>query len=506
MSAEVRVGFVTKVDAPDSFEVGTLRVNITPQTECVLYGDGKSNVYKGVKSCTTESLYFGTRILLKGDFTKTHVFVPTQLCTFKDEFLDVSDSFSSILGLAPPKGVLIRDPLSLEKPEKMQTAQGKQYLWWLDGYPMLLDSATQLLSSPNSEIATGDRRLTYNMNPPHTKYFEEDVHPLGAPSMLGPDMWVLYHYNSVAASENKGLATRIRVWPDTVTEDEKAYLALFDAVVTPPVYANTKQGSIQFHQGPPISIIADKKLQDEVSRLAETLIPAYQRGLSSTEPAKINFRFFVIRPFVYNQKMHLVSVDGFVRYNVDATGYRYDEPAFNKLITSVVTTPTGMVFVPDTLFPHLKNEAQLSALLADAIVAVTEKQGYRSWPWTQLHHSSFPMMSASALAEKAAQIRMGMRQMFLAGYDIRESPYVFALQDGLPIDNPVPVSDSRFSRSGWYTKYWYVGYTFSHISQYYRDVDYSKLKRGEAEYQQFLRELRKADPRAFTDTLKPMAP
>jgi len=143
-------------------------------------------------------------------------------------------------------------------------------------------------------------------------------------------MWVLYHYNSVNASENKGLATRIRVWPDTVTEDEKAYLALFDAVVTPPDYANTKPGSIQFHQGRPISIVPDKKLQDEVSRLGETLIPASQRGLSSTDPAKINFRFYVIRPFVYSQKMHLVSADGFVRYNVDATGYRYDEPAFKN--------------------------------------------------------------------------------------------------------------------------------------------------------------------------------
>ena len=35
------------------------------------------------------------------------------------------------------------------------------------------------------------------------------------------------------------------------------------------------------------------------------------------------------------------------------------------------------------------------------------------------------------------------------------------------------------------------------VCWYYKDVDYSKLKRGEAEYQQFLNELRKADPGAF---------
>ena len=44
---------------------------------------------------------------------------------------------------------------------------------------------------------------------------------------------------------------------------------------------------------------------------------------------------------------------------------------------------------------------------------------------------------------------------------------------------------------------WYAAYAFNYISQYYKDVDYSKLKRGRKEYQQFLQELRKADPEAF---------
>ena len=34
-------------------------------------------------------------------------------------------------------------------------------------------------------------------------------------------------------------------------------------------------------------------------------------------------------------------------------------------------------------------------------------------------------------------------------------------------------------------------------ARYYKDVDYGKLKKGEAEYQQFLDELRRADPEAF---------
>ncbi len=44
---------------------------------------------------------------------------------------------------------------------------------------------------------------------------------------------------------------------------------------------------------------------------------------------------------------------------------------------------------------------------------------------------------------------------------------------------------------------WYATYGFNYISQLYPDVDYSKLKRGEKEYAQFLDELRRADPEAF---------
>ena len=44
---------------------------------------------------------------------------------------------------------------------------------------------------------------------------------------------------------------------------------------------------------------------------------------------------------------------------------------------------------------------------------------------------------------------------------------------------------------------WDTAYSFDYISQYYKDVDYSKLKKGDAEYAQFLDELRKADPKAF---------
>ena len=43
----------------------------------------------------------------------------------------------------------------------------------------------------------------------------------------------------------------------------------------------------------------------------------------------------------------------------------------------------------------------------------------------------------------------------------------------------------------------YAAYGFAFMSEFYPGVDYSKLNRGDAEYAQFLKQLRRSDPSAF---------
>ena len=85
--------------------------------------------------------------------------------------------------------------------------------------------------------------------------------------------------------------------------------------------------------------------------------------------------------------------------------------------------------------------------------------------------------------------------MYLAGYDIREAPFAWVVAQGKPVPNPIIDSKEPDKEIPWY-----AAYAFDYISKYYSDVDYSKLKRGEAEYAQFLEELRKADPQAFEES------
>ncbi len=91
-------------------------------------------------------------------------------------------------------------------------------------------------------------------------------------------------------------------------------------------------------------------------------------------------------------------------------------------------------------------------------------------------------------------LRIGIHEMYLAGYDVREAPSAWAVAQGKPVENPVINHNDSDAAIPWYT-----AYAFNYISDYYSDIDYSKLKRGRAEYAQFLTELRQADPSAFDD-------
>ena len=80
----------------------------------------------------------------------------------------------------------------------------------------------------------------------------------------------------------------------------------------------------------------------------------------------------------------------------------------------------------------------------------------------------------------------------MSPFDIRLAPYVWSVENKKSIKGPV---DGPCERTPWF-----VIYAFNSMSQLYPITDYSKLKRGEREYQAFKDELRRVDPAAFTDT------
>ncbi len=471
-------GFVTRIDSPTEIEIGAMHVLITSKTSCnfeALSKHNRSTPATPVSQCNSTQMTIGSRVKLTGQFTKGGQFVASHFEMLKG--YDPDESRLLLMYRRPAPGVLVRETLNEEAPTVTRSTQGWNGMWWIDGYPMTVNAQTKLLSSPDSEMLAVGGHLVINAIPIHAKHYEEDVHELNSSSLLTSNTWALYHAKH--RLDGTLTANQIRLWPNQASTDWKQFLAMYVAKIKQPDYSKSISGSIQYAYGGPIQIVPNQNLQESISRLGMMLVPKYQKEMPSSDPTKINFHFYVVRPFVYLPKNHFVSVDGHLPRHY-SSAYRYNAPKPYASVTSVIAISDGTILVPDVALARMQNQAQVTALLSYAITSILQKQAYIACAGD---------IYDCLRDENEQLLRIGIREMYLSGYDIREAPFAWAAAQGKPVSNPVINSKDPDKEIPWY-----AAYAFNYISQYYQDVDYSKLKRGQAEYQQFLKELYKADP------------
>ena len=385
-----------------------------------------------------------------------------------------------------PGGALLQEP-----PNIQQDVQGSGGRVWIDGYPMTVTPQTALFTAPDS-TRFGFRPYG-DMVRVHAVQHGKSVSNTFSFSLFRPNTWITYQ--AIFSANRKIVATQLRFWPNYVDVKEEKFLGMFAAKIVAPDYGKNISGSIQYKHGGPIQILPDQGVQEYVSQLGMELTPQYQKELAANDPTKIDFRFYVVHPFIDAPGNHLVQMDG----EVPSFGFfvanhiTYNSPKRNSMVENIIAMPNGIVLIPDVALARLHDKSQLAALLSYAITSVVQRQAYVAWGNVTGPHASgrgWPsFIYAFAHWQDEQQLRLGIRQMYLAGYDIREAPFAWAVAQGKPVNNPVIDSKHPDKEIPWY-----AAYAFNYISHYYSDVDYSKLKRGEKEYQQFLQELYKADP------------
>lgn len=366
-----------------------------------------------------------------------------------------------------------------ETPQVSQTAQGWAGTLWLDGYPMRITPAdTTLLTAPSGTQMNfrpfgplGGMFSTPRMGTVLPR--SPSPPPPFSASLFQPNTWAIYR--GPGKVNDHILLDQLQLWPNQIDTKETEYWAQLAPAIHAPDYGKHNPGSIQFphtHADKILKILPDQNVQDYVSNLGTTLIPQYQKALPETDATKIHFRFYVIQ-------------SGGTTFNNDFA----------------ISSPSGLILIPERTLTRIDNEAQLASILSYAITFVLQKSSYiirYAVPENLYAASSTPPATpdlssdAFALTRKEQVLRIGIRQMYLAGYDIREAPFAWAAAEGKPVVNPVTDPKDPNTDVPWDT-----AYAFDYISQYYKDVDYSKLKKGEAEYAQFLNELRSADPESF---------
>ena len=474
-------GFVTTV-SPAGFDIGATHVRLSPTSRCEI-GEVRADplfFYKHrtlakplyhpatttAEPCGAMKVVIGSPIYLEGTWrSHERQFVASRVLLYSIKQIE------SVNGAA-----LIEEDPSLQKYDGEWSGRIQ-----IDGYPLNVNRQTRMIAAPIHTTPTRSLRrhiLTVRANIDATR----PTNPLK--SLPTPNTWGLYH---ASTTQNDGItACQIRFWSSWTSDKEAEYLKEFASAIgensgtEPPA-------SIQLRNGHAVTVLSEKTIQDWLSRFGIGLVPSYYQSLPYTASTTLRFRFYVVHSFKASFKSGIVDINGILPESDGYDGFEYHNPPIFTQVKDVIALPTGIILVPDRVLASLNNDAELAALLSYAVTSIIQKQAFM----TQHHGNGFYFVALwLSLNEQA--LRIGIRQMYLAGYDIREAPYAWAVAQGKPVNNPVIDSKHPDKEIPWY-----AAYAFNYISQYYQNVDYTKLKRGRREYQQFLQELRRADPEAF---------
>jgi hypothetical protein len=212
--------------------------------------------------------------------------------------------------------------------------------------------------------------------------------------------WIKYKGKTDPAGEVVG--TSVQIGPNAVgSEEEKLRVDNeYDPLTVP---ADARQNYLRDvvrlgldpKRFPPFK---DAAMQARIEKIGSDLVPAYQRALAGSDPAKIDFRFQLID---------------------------------TKLLRDALTLPNGIILVPHQVVERLQNDSQLAAVLADGIARALERQQYRTQGERKVAWLVGGMNSVMAIRteEKEQSGRVSLVLLHDAGYDIDQAPVAWWLLD-----------------------------------------------------------------------------
>lgn len=252
--------------------------------------------------------------------------------------------------------------------------------------------------------------------------------------------------------------------------------------------------ALKLGYGSPITTVPSRKVQEYVSAIGSKLAQSSTQMQPHSSKTKLRFRFYVVQSSEALRQKKFATVNGTLPYNISDYGkgqYVYHKSTYYPLAEdNTIALQSGTVLVPDTVLARLNNKAQLAALLADSIASILQNNVLETALLVEgTGPNAINLRFAEALRINQQVLRLGIRLMYQAGYDIRELPFAWTVAQGNLAQNPVIDTwhaDRKIP--------WYASYAFLCISERYPNADYSKLQRGEKEYSQFLQDLYQADP------------
>lgn len=373
------IGYVTRVASNTDFDVNGYRVLCSPRTMSSVKNPAGKEL--GNEGCPALAPYVGEPMTINGSLErKKRTVVARRIVGHPAPPSDVSGE--AVIDALPPRS----------EAQAAAAAAAGTLLIRADGYRILLTGATEIAWSGQVQ-ALGDVR---------------------------PGDWIQYW----GRLDNFGLlvATNARIARDSISvrEEKLRTKSEYDPAAVP---ADAKQnetekllfGQYNARNFPPYK---NPAMQARVDAIGNKLIPAYQRALPDSDPAKIHFRFQLVNA---------------------------------KQLRDAWALPSGIILVPRQVVDRMENDSQLAAVLADSIARTLEKEQYRDQRAERAAKiSSFDNLTAFAFvalppAEAASWIvgrgalkhlavkeleqssRESLALLHDAGYDIDQAPVAWWL-------------------------------------------------------------------------------
>lgn len=365
-------GFVTSAASRSDFDVNAFPVRCGNQTETTAYAGRRSRIH----GCPLNIPYVGEQVRISGSFDKKDRALTAKEIDFAEPAHGTA-SGSAVIDAQP-----VSDPAS---------PHDDSFLVRADGYRILITDKALIVWDP----------------------------PLHSLIDVKAGDWI--HYEGTRRPDGTVAAEKVRLTRIAVSGGEQTFR--FKSDYDPSrVPASAKQNVLHkvflgedYKNIPPAR---DPVMQGRVETIGKELIPAFQRNLASTDPAKIDFRFQVT-----------------------------DDPKWRE----VTPLPSGIILIPRQAIERMKNDSQLAAILASSIAASLERGPFRmrkavDATTTAAYLAYWPAGVGIGDAANAAARRKQEEQsdrvslwlMHDAGYDIDQAPIAWWL---LASKEPKPISE-----------------------------------------------------------------
>ncbi len=503
-------GFLTQNVSGSQLHLGALTLRYNDQTRCAMNELVRGTPFiRGIQirqtpvKCSALSLTVGSYVHAIGSIEADANLTATEIESGRSwkgpqghsaSLLLRHWRYESYFSGGPFLGTLKGGAILEETPSEAYSAHGTILHLWINGFPLEVTNETKaylaLQGLTDHSIMLGSSAFVggwtiASKSTPVVPPIASNFHP-----------GTFVSYQGSRQDDKTLFATKLTLFSNRVTRKEKQFLSGVTPQIVEPNYVTHSPGSIQYKEGSAIKVIPYRGVQEYVQRIGMEVVPRFLKVLRASDLTEIRFRFYVVRPFENVRANQFVQIEGLDPTSIPKGSWGemspFVRPSDHILLDTVVTMPDGTILIPDSALSRLSNQAQLAFVLSAAVQSTVQRQAYIAARLMNAKGADFIPPKGISRLETQQAMRLSIRQMYTAGYDIREAPFAWSVELGEPATNPVMDATNLDEAIPWYAEY-----AFNYISHYYGDVDYSKLKRGEAEYQQFLKELRVADPEAF---------